>query len=886
MGGVVPGALDTAIWDNTVVADSTDVSLGVNTSWNQIKIIDPGSTVHINDDTLTLGVGGIDMSNSTNWLAFGSKVNIGANQEWNIANQKRVTCNSPLIGSYSITKTGEGVLRLGSDNNTFSGELTISEGILQIGKNDAGGSLPVDVTNNGTVLFTKTVDYEYSGIISGSGTVEQADTGKITLSGNNTYSGLTTITTGALVVRHENALGDTSSGTIVDSGAALIIDDTINVLEPLTLNGAGISNEGALINSKGETQYNGAINLSTASTINNMSSDFLYLDGIISGGGDLTIKGNRAVVIREDNTYSGTTSILSERLWLMEDNALGSTSGSTIVFPDASVYIISGITVPELFNISGAGYDSTGAIKSYRDTNEISGNVTLDGASIISVNEGVLTISGILSGGYDLEKIDLGRLVLPGNNLNKGSIKLTEGSLILNGTNDSVSSVTVSNGSLLGGKGSVGGSVTINDSSVLDPGDTGTAKFSVGALIMSSGSTLSVELGTLSDTVEVLGDLTLDGILEIDTVAGFDTGTYTIMTYDGTLTNNALSIISDVDTVYDFTIVTDNNRIDLTIKPIHALDTPSVIHPIDNVIVNEDASDTIIAILTSVFNDPQDSMNLTFNAYSLDKEKVLVSIISDSILTFDFIENAHGTTNVVITATDNDNLSAYDTVQVIINSVNDAPVLHSITPWVMEDGLPVSLTLSQVYATDVDGDELNMIVDTGSNYTVDSLTITPTIGFTGFLNIPMTVTDGIDTSNKLSVIVEVKSAGENRPPMLTAANISPIGKNGALRVTTNMLEAYDPDGDSLTIFIFEGDNYVAQGTMIIPDKGFTGYLQVPIKVTDGISLSEGVVARVSVFEKVIDFYKGQVINSDTYEAKQLALTPYLRMQKPWSFDQL
>jgi len=79
------------------------------------------------------------------------------------------------------------------------------------------------------------------------------------------------------------------------------------------------------------------------------------------------------------------------------------------------------------------------------------------------------------------------------------------------------------------------------------------------------------------------------------------------------------------------------------------------------------------------------------------------------------------------------------------------------------------------------------------------------------------------------------------------------------------LKAFDPDGDSLTILIWEGDSYTAQGNRIIPDKGFTGILEVPIQVTDGIALSSKLRVKVSVFEKVIDFYKGQIISSETYE---------------------
>ena len=80
--GVVPGAGDIAVWDNTVTgANVTD--LGDNLEWLGIRVLNPGGNVSINDENvLTLGAGGIDLSAATRNLSIHTAVAFGADQFW------------------------------------------------------------------------------------------------------------------------------------------------------------------------------------------------------------------------------------------------------------------------------------------------------------------------------------------------------------------------------------------------------------------------------------------------------------------------------------------------------------------------------------------------------------------------------------------------------------------------------------------------------------------------------------------------------------------------------------------------------------------------------------------------------------------------------------
>ena len=90
------------------------------------------------------------------------------------------------------------------------------------------------------------------------------------MSGNNDYTGATTVSVGVLNIQHANALGTTANGTSVTSGAALQIQGGITTAaEALAIDGTGIGATGALRNISGNNTYAGAITSSAppASTL-------------------------------------------------------------------------------------------------------------------------------------------------------------------------------------------------------------------------------------------------------------------------------------------------------------------------------------------------------------------------------------------------------------------------------------------------------------------------------------------------------------------------------------------------------------------------------------------------------------------------------------------
>ncbi|ECY7654444.1 hypothetical protein AVF19_22830, partial [Salmonella enterica subsp. enterica serovar Infantis] len=114
-----------------------------------------------------------------------------------------------LFGSGSLVKTGTGELTLSGDN-TYSGGTTISDGTLTA---DHADSLGTGAVANSGVL--QVGEGELENTLSGSGSLVKTGTGKLTLGGDNSYSGGTTITGGTLTADHADSLG---TGAIANSG--------------------------------------------------------------------------------------------------------------------------------------------------------------------------------------------------------------------------------------------------------------------------------------------------------------------------------------------------------------------------------------------------------------------------------------------------------------------------------------------------------------------------------------------------------------------------------------------------------------------------------------------------------------------------------------------
>ena len=145
------------------------------------------------------------------------------------------------------------------------------------------------------------------------------------------------------------------------------------------------------------------------------------------------------------------------------------------------------------------------------------------GSLYVQTNGFNSTFSGAISGTGGLAKTGPGTLTLTGNNTYSGPTAIFAGKLVVDGS--IASAVTVNSGAILGGSGTVGG-ITINSGGILAPGDSPGILTVNGNYTQQSGGVLNVEIGgatagTGFDQVAVSGSATVDGILNLSLVNGF-----------------------------------------------------------------------------------------------------------------------------------------------------------------------------------------------------------------------------------------------------------------------------------------------------------------------------------------------------------------------------
>jgi fibronectin-binding autotransporter adhesin len=143
-------------------------------------------------------------------------------------------------GTVSIAKYGTGTWTLTADN-TSGGTTTVAGGVLRVGDGGATGSLPTgNVLNDATLVLNRSTASAYAGVISGSGAVQKAGSGALTLSGSSTYSGPTTVSGGALLVTGAipNSAVTVASGTFDASGAVTAVT-VANSASAVVANGVG-----------------------------------------------------------------------------------------------------------------------------------------------------------------------------------------------------------------------------------------------------------------------------------------------------------------------------------------------------------------------------------------------------------------------------------------------------------------------------------------------------------------------------------------------------------------------------------------------------------------------------------------------------------------------
>ncbi len=171
-----------------------------------------------------------------NGATIGSPINVTADSTFNFTGgYENVTFSGVISGTGKITRSGSAadkVLIL-TGTNTTSGGFLNSSGILQVGSGGTTGSLGTGpVTNNATLTFNRSNNITALNNIGGTGVLVKSGAGNLTLTGLNTYTGNTTINTGAIELADGATLqfkpgANGVSNKVTGSGALLANGDIV-----------------------------------------------------------------------------------------------------------------------------------------------------------------------------------------------------------------------------------------------------------------------------------------------------------------------------------------------------------------------------------------------------------------------------------------------------------------------------------------------------------------------------------------------------------------------------------------------------------------------------------------------------------------------------------
>ncbi len=320
-------------------------------------------------------------------------------------------------------------------------------------------------------------------------------TGVVVFSGNNTYTGPTTINAGTIKYgttgnATNGPLGTSAGATTVANGAALDLNGySPNPVDALTISGAGLNTKGALLNTSStavtysallsmgaaatiQSDY-GDINISNTGTITGTNTNLTLrgagngtLSSILGTGSGTQVKNDMGTwTVSGNGTFTGVTTITLGVLKLgaagnVTNTPFGTSAGGVTVAATAMLDL-NGLTLgtAEALTIAGTGLANAGALTtSASGSTSYSGAVTLGATPrVTNYGSGTFTISGAISGNNALTVVSAPGTITIGTGVWSGSGSLVKegwGTTIISGQNTMTGAMTVSTGTLqLGASG-------------------------------------------------------------------------------------------------------------------------------------------------------------------------------------------------------------------------------------------------------------------------------------------------------------------------------------------------------------------------------------------------------------------------------------------------
>ncbi len=558
------------------LADSNNIS-GRGT----VKQIGTGATILSGSNSYTQAT---TVSNGT--LQFANRLALysGSTAGWTTS---QIVVNSGATLALNVGGSGEFTQ---ADLDILKGLGTSSGGL----KN--GSYLGIDTTNASTPFIYSSNIANTNSKANAIGLVKLG-ANNLTLSGSNSYTGMTKVNGGTLQFAKQVALYSgsaanwTAAKMVVNSGATLALNvggtgeftqADLDVIKGLGSSTGGLMNGSFL----GIDTTNATVPFVYGSDIANTNSNANAIGLVKLGANTLTLSGN--------NTYSGATIVSAGELDITgtSSNSTVNVNGSILggngtvngptVFNGGTLNG-NGLTLGGLATFNGAGNSLTGivnanghiAISASGELNvsgTANGNMTVgSGATLTGSGQVIGTVSGS-SATINGSGLSIGATTLNGSSTLSGyniasSVTVAGGTTSLTGTTQSTSTLSVSTGATLNANGTIAGSANVSGllkgnstvtsnltltSGTLSPGNSPGITTVEGNFSMDKNSTLVVQVsGTVAgisyDQVKVSRNVSLNGTLDLKELSGLTLGN-TITLIDNTGSGTTTGYFSEIIT--------------------------------------------------------------------------------------------------------------------------------------------------------------------------------------------------------------------------------------------------------------------------------------------------------------------------------------------------
>ena len=444
-----------------------------------------------------------------------------------------------LLGSIAIshaetvtwdgTTSGDAIWTDADSNSWSGGQYDNGDDAQFLGAGAGTVTLSGTITPN-SVLVNSANNYDFTGVLSGGGSLTKDGTGILTLSSQNTYSGGTTVNNGTLnldggakTLQQFGTLTVDGASSLVQLGPTVVANNIIDNMVVNIQNGGTVDDTTAsgVVHSMQTTTFtNGGTLSSTGTGYNGTYGNYFF-------NGDIAVNGNAAATIDADAiTLNG-----AGRLITVDDVTADANADLTISS------IIKDWSNPSTINKNGAGTLVLSGANTYTGATNVNGGVlelnendSNYSGGAININNGATLRIDNQVGGYNISNKSINfdsngggayEIVGGHNHIWSGSNTVTT-----NGGSEN----TISGSSINTNSGGAAGTTTFNVADGTDASD-----LTVSSVISNQGGVLKTGAGTLrfsSDMTYTGGTTVNGGELQLDSGDGtLQSGT--TLTIDG-----------------------------------------------------------------------------------------------------------------------------------------------------------------------------------------------------------------------------------------------------------------------------------------------------------------------------------------------------------------